>query len=176
MCGTNRVFSPESSLTPWRAPRMNNENETNYAKQRNHCVSLLGKRKREYYSNLDQKKICYNKTFWKFVKLMFSTKNKSKQKITLTENVEIIKTEKGTGKVLNAFFSNISQSLGIQQYNVDGPICENVNNQFLKAIVRYRNNPSNVAIKKFCNSKSHFSFKNVQKEEIREELNSLINH
>ena len=43
----------------------------------------------------------------------------------------------------------------------------------LKAIVRYRNYPSIVAIKKFCNSKSHFSFKNVQKEEILKELNNL---
>ena len=43
----------------------------------------------------------------------------------------------------------------------------------MKAIVRYRNHPSNAAIKKFCNSKSHFSFKNVQKEEILKELNNL---
>ena len=33
-----------------------NENK-NYVKQRNHCVSLLRKTKREYYSNLDEKKI-----------------------------------------------------------------------------------------------------------------------
>ena len=45
-----------------------NENKTNYVKQRNHCVSLLRKTKREYYSNLDVKKICDNKTFWKIVK------------------------------------------------------------------------------------------------------------
>ena len=40
-----------------------NENKTNYVKQRNHCVSLLRKMKREYYSNLDEKNICDNKTF-----------------------------------------------------------------------------------------------------------------
>ena len=33
-----------------------NENKTNYVKQRNRCVSLLRKTKREYYSNLDEKK------------------------------------------------------------------------------------------------------------------------
>ena len=33
-----------------------NENKTNYVKQQNHCVSLLRKTKREYYSNLDEKK------------------------------------------------------------------------------------------------------------------------
>ena len=127
-----------------------NENKTNYVKQRNHCVSLLRKTKREYYSNLDEKKICDNKTFWKIVKPMLSKKIKSNERITLIENDEIIKTEKG-----------------------DDPIFENINDPLLKAIVRYRNHPSIVAIKKFCNSKSHFSFKNVQKEEILKELNNL---
>ena len=150
-----------------------NENKTNYVKQRNHCVSLLRKTKREYYSNLDEKNICDNKTFWKIVKPMLSKKIKSNERITLIENDEIIKTEKGTAKVLNAFFSNIVQNLDIQQYNVDDLICENINDPLLKAIVRYRNHPSTVAIKKFCNSKSHFSFKNVQKEEILKELNNL---
>ena len=56
---------------------------------------------------------------------------------------------------------------------MDDPICENINDPLLKAIVRYRNHPSIVAIRKFCNSKSHFSFKNVQKEEIFKELNNL---
>ena len=56
---------------------------------------------------------------------------------------------------------------------MDDPICENINDPLLKAFVRYRNHPSIVAIKKFCSSKSHFSFKNVQKEEILKELNNL---
>ena len=84
-----------------------------------------------------------------------------------------LKLKKGTAKVLNAFFSNIVQNLDIQQYNVDDLICENINDPLLKAIVRYRNHPSIVAIKKFCNSKSHFSFKNIQKKEILKELNNL---
>ena len=56
---------------------------------------------------------------------------------------------------------------------MDDPICKNIHDQLLKAIVRYRNHPSIVAVKKFYNSKSHFSFKNVQKEEILKELNNL---
>ena len=94
---------------------------------------------------------------------MLSKKIKSNIRITLIENDEIIKTEKGTAEVLNAFFSNIVQNLDIQQCNMDDLICENINDPLLKAIVRYRNHPSIVAIKKFCNSKSHFSFKNVQR-------------
>ena len=149
-----------------------NENKKNYVKQRNHCVSLLRKTKREYYSNLNEKNICDSKTFWKTVKPILSKKIKSNERITLIENDEIIKSEKGTGEVLNTFFSNIVQNLDIQQNNVDDPICENINDPLLKAIVRYRNHASIVAIKKFCNSKSHFSFKNVQMEEILKELNN----
>ena len=104
---------------------------------------------------------------------MLSKKIKSNERITLTENDEIIKNEKRTSKVLNAFFSNIVQSLDIQQYNVDDPICENIKDPLLKGIVRYRNHPSTVAIKKFCNSKSHFSFKNVRKEKIPKKLHKL---
>ena len=142
-------------------------------KQRNRCVSFLRKTKREYYSNLDEKNIYDNKTFWKTVKPMLSKKIKFNERITLIENDEIIKTEKRTAEVLNAFFSNVVQNLDIQQYNVDDPICENIDEPLLKAIVRYRNQPSIVAIKKFCNSKSHFSFKIAQKEEILKELNNL---
>ena len=103
---------------------------------------------------------------------MLSKKIKSNERITLIENDEIIKTEKGTAKVLNVFFSKIVENLDNQQYNVDDLICENINDPLLRAIVRYRNHPSIVTIKKFCNSKSHFSFKNVQKEEIIKELNN----
>ena len=52
-----------------------NENKTSYVKQQNHCVSLLRKTRREYYSNLDEKGIGDNKTFWKIVKPMLSKKN-----------------------------------------------------------------------------------------------------
>ena len=56
---------------------------------------------------------------------------------------------------------------------MDDPICENMNDPLLKAIVKYQKHPSLVAVKKFCNSTSRFSFKNVQKEEILKELNNL---
>ena len=56
---------------------------------------------------------------------------------------------------------------------MDDSISENINDPFLKAIVRYKNHPNIVLIKKFCNFESHFSHKNVQKEEILKELNNL---
>ena len=67
----------------------------NYVKERNHCISLLKKTKKEYYSSSDKKNICDSKTFWKIAKSMSSKKIKSNERITLTENDAIIKTEKG---------------------------------------------------------------------------------
>ena len=91
----------------------------------------------------------------------------------MIEMMKSLKLKKKIAEVLNAFSSNIVQNLDIQQYNVDDPISENINDALLKAIARYRNHPSIVAIKKFCSSKSHFSFKNVQKKEILKKLNNL---
>ena len=49
-----------------------------YKKQRNHCVKLLKKEKKKYYSNLDMKIFDDNKKFWEAIKPLFSDK-----KITL---------------------------------------------------------------------------------------------
>ena len=56
-----------------------NENKTNYVKQRNHCVCLPRKTKKEYYNNLDEKNIWDKKTFWKIVKPMLSKKSPTKE-------------------------------------------------------------------------------------------------
>ena len=56
---------------------------------------------------------------------------------------------------------------------MDDPVCEIISDPPLKAIIRYQNHSNIVAMKKFCNSKSHFLFKTVQKEEILKKLNNL---
>ena len=66
------------------------ENKRKYSKQRNYCVSLLRKTKKNYYSNLNEKEIKDNKTFWKTVKPFFSDKTPSDEKITLIEKDEIM--------------------------------------------------------------------------------------
>ena len=75
--------------------------------QRNYCVSLLRKSKRDYYNNLHEKNICDNRKFWKVLKPSLSNKIFSNEKITLVEEEEIIKSDQANEKVLNNFFSNI---------------------------------------------------------------------
>ena len=88
------------------------ENERKYTKQRNYCVSLLRKSKREYYSNLDVKNITDNKVFWKTVKLFQSNKVTSTQRITLIENDKIVKNDNDTARVFNTFFSIVKNDNG----------------------------------------------------------------
>ena len=58
------------------------------------------------------------KDFGKSLNQCYPRKLSPMKKKTLTEieNDEIIKTAKGTAKVLNPFFSSIVQKLDIQQY------------------------------------------------------------
>ena len=64
-----------------------------YNKQRNICVSLTRKAKRNYYESLDLNNICDNKKFWATVKPLFSNKTKSVENIALSENGVLIKDE-----------------------------------------------------------------------------------
>ena len=51
-----------------------------YTKERDFCVSLLRKVKRECFTNLIKKNITDNRTFWQTVKPFLSEKNKSREK------------------------------------------------------------------------------------------------
>ena len=77
-----------------------------YIKQRNYCVSLLRKTKKDHYANLDEKDVADNKQFWKTVKPLLSNKVKSSEKITLVEREEIITEDGENAEILNKFFFN----------------------------------------------------------------------
>ena len=53
-------------------------------------------------------------------------KMQCQRKDKLTENGEIVKTEKGTAEVFNNFFGNIVKNLNTSQYSDFDPIIENV--------------------------------------------------
>ena len=81
----------------------NEENRAIYVKQRNYCVSLLRKSKKKYYENLDERNLMDNKLFWKTIKPSFSDKIVTRDRIHLTENGEVVKTELETAETLNNF-------------------------------------------------------------------------
>ena len=56
-----------------------------YNIQRNFCKKLLRTTKKEYFNNLDTKKVTDNKAFWRTVVPTFSNKNSKSDKISLNE-------------------------------------------------------------------------------------------
>ena len=78
-------------------------------------MSLLRKSKKVYYSNLDEKKVTYNKTFWKTIKSLLSDKIVSREyKIVLI----YVESDINTVQILNTFFSNVASNLKIKLQNM----------------------------------------------------------
>ena len=57
----SRVFMRRSQLRNKYLKKRSETNRLAYAKQRNYCVSLLRKTKKDYYANLNEKDIADNK-------------------------------------------------------------------------------------------------------------------
>ena len=80
------------------------ENRNNYRKQRNLCAILLKKSEREFYGNLNQKKLRDNKKFWGVVKPVLSNKLVCNEKITLVEQDNIVENDKKNCNCSQRFF------------------------------------------------------------------------
>ena len=61
-----------------------------YKKQRNVCVFLLKKAKKEYYENLDLQNVTDTKRFWKTVKSVFGNKVKTCNTNSLIEKSTVV--------------------------------------------------------------------------------------
>ena len=84
-----------------------------YKRQRNFCVKLLRKTKKEFYNNLNVKYITENKLFLKTVKPSFTDKTLKDERITLVENNKVVSDESELVEIFCKYFGNIVQNLGI---------------------------------------------------------------
>ena len=71
------------------------------------------------------------------------------------------------------FFSKILQNLEISRYSNDEALVSNTNDATLKAILKYRNHPSIIAIKNKCKDKGNFIFIEVDQKETEKEILKL---
>ena len=74
-----------------------------YKKQRNVCVNLFRKAKKEYYSTLNPSVVADNKKFWMAIKPLFSDKVKIRNKVILIEGENIFSEDKEVADNLNNF-------------------------------------------------------------------------
>ena len=129
------------------------ENEKKYSKQCNYCASLLRKSKSEHFGNFNETNINDNKTFWKTIKPL-SDKITSTNKMTLIDKEEITVGDYNTAKVLSTFFSNIVSNLNIAKYLNCEPLANKISDLVLKCVVKYRNHPSILGVRRSMHQRS----------------------
>ena len=122
------------------------EKRNNCDKQRNLSVTLLWKSKREFLGSVNETDFCDNKEFCGVVKPLFSNKVFHNEGTILVEDDKIVENDKNTASILNEFFSNITTTLGIPQYNETEPVSHNIGDPLMKAIMKYRFHPSIVVL------------------------------
>ena len=124
------------------------EDRKAYNKQRNYCVSLIRKIKKDYYNNLDYKKIIDNKSFWKHIKPLLSEKNARSNKITLVEDNSILENNDKIAETFNNFFTSVVSNLNIPSFVASSVEINRIEDPILHVTEQYRNHPSAVAINK----------------------------
>ena len=159
-------------ITKWSRLRNNffrkktEETRKLYVKQRNKCASFLKKAEKEYYQNWNEKNVTDNKKFWKTVKPLLSDKSVSREKINLAENEKILASESETLETLNNLLSNIVKKLNIPRFNGNISVAGNIKDPVFKAILKYKNHPSILAIQKYSKNKTfHFEEVNIGEDE-----------
>ena len=94
--------------------RRNDASQSAYKKQRNLCVTLLRKAKKQYLLNLEPKLITGNKSFWKSVQPLSSDTITIKE---IIQNWKILGSHKDIANTFNGYFSNVVENLNIPKDN-----------------------------------------------------------
>ena len=84
-------------------------------------------------------------------------------------------TELETAEVLNKFFSNIVNNLEISKYSKYESFIDNIEDQTLRAILKYKNHQSIIAIQNKFKGGDVFYFRELEKEDIQKEIHKLNN-
>ena len=146
----SKAFMHRSKLKNKFNTNPTNKNRELYKKQRNYCVSLLKKEKKNYYNNLDLKIFEDNRKFWQNVKPLFSDKQDIKSRnIIIIENNTVISNKAGLAEKFNNYFVDAVENLEIEYFvsdNGDASIIEH--EDVIDTIIRkYNSHPSILKIK-----------------------------
>ena len=74
-----------------------------------------------------------------------------------------METSQNGSKILNNFFSNIVKNPDITKYSINKPFLDNIKDSTMKAILKYKNHPSILAIRNQCKNRASFNFTEVDK-------------
>ena len=152
------------------------ENERAFKKQRNVCVNLFRKAKKEYYSSLNPSVVADNKKFWMAIKPLFSDKIKIRKKIILIEGENIFSEDKEVAENLNSFFINAINTLGIQGYDGENDFVVNeASSHIVNFKNKFKNHPSILKIKEKIKITPNdtFSFEIMDINDVKNKINTL---
>ena len=97
-------------------------------------------------------------------------------RINLSEKGESVKTELETAEVVNKLFPNIVNNLEISKNSKYESFIDNTEDQTLTAILKCKNHPSIIAIKNKFKGGNVFYFRELEREEIQNEIHKLNNN
>ena len=152
----SKAFMTRSRLKNRYRKYPTEENNKIFKKQRNYCVNLLKREKRDYFNNLNTKLITDNKKFWKTVKPFFSEKQNISQKITLVEVDTIISDDTNVAETFNNHFANVTTKLSISNFQ-DYVSCTD-HDPINGIIEKFKHHPSILKINENMDVKTRFSF------------------
>ena len=111
--------------------------------------------------------------FWKTVKPLFSDKIHASSKITLLENEVLVTDDKEVAEILNEYFVNITDSLGIIQPKEALIPTDGLHDPVEIAIKKYSSCPSIKLISTNANPSNNFAFSCVSNEKLSAKLREL---
>ena len=142
-----------------------------YNRQRNVCIKLLRKTKKEFYNNLNVKYIPKNKLFWTFLKPSLTDKTLKNERIAIVGNKKVVSDKIKLVSVFSKSFGNIVQNLRIDGLTNIFSDKEAVTTR--KAIEKYQNHPSIKVIRENIDPINSFSFNLVNPGYISKIINNL---
>ena len=105
------------------------------------------------------------------VKPYLSERNKSREKIVLVKNEEIISDDVEVANTLNNYFLNVVKNLKIPEKLVANSLLQSLSRHpTLNAIFKYKNHPGMLVIKKISQLFSSFYFSHVDKNTVLKDI------
>ena len=146
-----------------------------YNKQRNICVKMVKKAKKEHYQNISLSEIIDNKKFWKTVSPLFGNKVKTNQKINLIEKNVLVTSDEEIAKTFKVYYNKIVPKLNIIQNDCYIRKTGNIKDPIKKASFKYQYHPSITNIKDIMKSRNipSFSFQPVSIDKVKDIIKTL---
>ena len=91
----------------------------------------------------------------------------------MVEKGVILRIDLETSEVLNTFSGNIVKNIEINQYSNFDPVIKNVKDPTLRAILKYKDHPSILAIQNKCKNQIKFAFGEMDLASIEKEIHNL---